>query len=49
MGERYKKILGALTEAELCRPALIQSRAKLRIAQETGEVRADVRESGRGV
>lgn len=42
MGERYKRILGALTEEELCRPALLQSRAKLRVAQETGEVRADM-------
>ena len=49
MGERYKRILGALTEAELCRPALLQSRAKLRVAQETGEVRADMCGSGRDV
>ena len=39
MGERYKKILGALKEDELARPELIQSRVKLRIAAETGEVR----------
>lgn len=39
MGERYKKILGALKEEELRRPALIQAREKQRVAQESGEVR----------
>ncbi len=37
MGERYKKILGALKEEELSRPDLIKAREKQRIATESGE------------
>jgi signal recognition particle GTPase len=38
MGERYKKILGALKEEELRKPDLIKGREKQRIAMESGEV-----------
>lgn len=37
MGERYKKILGALTEEELSNPELIKSREKQRVATQSGE------------
>jgi signal recognition particle GTPase len=37
MGEKYKKILNALTVEERTNPELIQSRTKQRVSTETGE------------